>query len=240
MTHGATLFDMIGMSYVRRFTQTAEFSWVTSGIVFAIGVHLSDANIELTRGTRQIGLMLLSWIAVLMTVILSLFLFALLFTGLEPLWATGAGTVILLNAGATMILLINAAFQDGTVNRPLMMRWAIRFSIAPLAIISCLAAYGLWLRINQYGLTPARIIAGIELIIVSVYAAGYAAAAIRRQDCLQFIRPVNIAAAILVTVLLSLLMTPVLSPARLSVADQLARLNIDVVEPDAFDFGYPR
>lgn len=235
---GAYMFDLIGLGYIRRAIFSDEFSWISSGLAFAVAVHLADADIALTRGARQIGLMLLSWLAVLMTMILTAFLVALLFTGLQPLWDTGAGTVLLLNAAATMILLINAAYQDGSIAVSAFMRAVIRFAAAPLIAVCGLAALGLWLRVDQYGLTPARVLAGTELIIVSAYAAGYAVAAVRPGPWMALIKPVNIGVSILVAVLLSALMTPVLSPSRVSVADQISRLDRGVVDPDEFDFGF--
>jgi hypothetical protein len=235
---GAYMFDLIGLDYIRRALFSKEFAWISSGVAFAVAAHLADADIGLTRGARQIGLMLLSWLAVLMTMILTAFLIALFFTGLQPLWDTGAGTVLLLNAAATMILLINAAYQDGSVSTSAFMRGVVRFAAAPLVAVSALAALGLWLRVEQYGLTPARVLAGAELLIVSIYAAGYAVAAIKPGQWMALLRPVNIGAAIVVAALLSALMTPVLAPARVSVADQISRLNRGAVEPDEFDFGF--
>ncbi len=235
---GAWMFDLIGLDFIRRAIFSSVYAWVSSGIAFAIGVHLADADIGLTRGARQIGLMLLSWLAVLMTLILALFLVALIFTGLQPLWDTGNATVLLLNAAATMILLINAAYQDGAVTTSPFMRLTVRFAALPMVGVVFLAGIGLWLRVDQYGLTPARVLAGIELLIVAIYAGGYLAAAARPGDWMAWMAPVNIGAAAVVAILLSALMTPVLSPARISVNDQLARLDSGVVEPDAFDFGF--
>ena len=235
---GAWLFEVIGLGFIRRAIFSSEFSWVSSGVVFAIGTHLADVNIALVRGARQIGLLLLSWLAVLMTVILTAFLAALCFTGLQPLWDTGRATVLLLNAAATMILLINAAYQDGSVATSKFMRLSVRFAALPLLGIILIAAIGLWLRIDQYGLTPARVLAGIELLIVAIYGVGYGVAAVKPGRWMAMLEHVNIGAAIAVAVLLSALMTPILSPARMSVANQVSRLDRGAVEPDAFDFGF--
>lgn len=235
---GAWMFDLIGLGFIRRAIFSSEFGWITSGLVFAVGAHLAGADIGLTRGARQIGLMLLSWLAVLMTAILAAFLIALFFTGLQPLWDTGRATVLLLNAAATMIFLINAAYQDGGVANTAFMRATIRFAAIPLAGIVGLAALGLWLRVDQYGLTPARVLACAELLIVFIYAAGYLFAAVKPRHWMAQLEPVNIGAAIVVAVILAGLMTPVLSPARLSVGNQLSRLESGRVEPDEFDFGF--
>lgn len=235
---GAMMFSLIGLQIVPRAIFSDFFRMVASAVVFALGLHLADADTGLTRGARQIGLALLSWLAILMTFILAAFLAALPFTGLEPLWDTKRATVLLLNAAATMILLVNAAYQAGDPPKNAVMRVVVRFSAIPLASVAALAALGLYLRVDQYGFTPARVLAGAELLIVSVYAAGYLFAALKPGPWLALIRPVNIAAALFVAVVLTALMTPVLDPARVAVADQVSRLNRGGVEPDDFDFGF--
>jgi hypothetical protein len=235
---GATMFRLIGLEIVPRAIFSDFFRSLASTIVFALGLYLTDADTGLTRGARQIGLALLSWLAILMTLILAAFLAALPFTGLEPLWDTKRATVLLLNAAATMILLVNAAYQAGDPPKNALMRAVVRFSAVPLAGVVALAALGLYLRVHQYGFTPARVLAGAELVIVAVYAAGYLFAALKPGPWLALIRPVNIAAALIVAAILTALMTPLLDPARVAVADQVARLHRGVVDPDDFDFGF--
>lgn len=235
---GAALFALIGLSFLEDLLGKDWFSLPLLATAFAASIHLTDADSGLTRGARQIGLMLLSWLSILMTLILTAFLAALPFTGLEPLWDTKRATVLLLNAAATMILLVNAAFQAGEPPRSPVIRAVVRFSAFPLAGVVALAALGLWLRINQYGLTPARVVAGAELLIVAVYAAGYVSASLRPGPWMALIKPVNIGAAAFVAAILFLLMTPVLDPARVSVDNQVSRLLKGKVEPDDFDFGF--
>lgn len=235
---GAWLFNLIGLEVVRETIFSDEFRWISSGAAFALGLHITDAGSVLTRGARQLGLALLSWLSLLMTLILTLFLIALPFTGLEPLWDTKRATVLLLNAGATMILLINAAFQAGDPPASRIMRTVVRFSAVPLLGVVFLAAIGLWLRVDQYGLTPARVLAGVQLFIIMFYAIGYLVAALRTGPWMGLVKPVNIAGALVVAALLSLLMTPVLDPARVSVDNQVARLLNGDVEPDDFDFSF--
>lgn len=235
---GAWLFRLIGLEAVYDAINSDFFRWVASAAAFALGVHLTDADAGLTRGARQVGLALLSWLAILMTLILTAFLGALPFAGLETLWDTKRATVLLLNAAATMILLINAAFQAGDPPKSAIIRSVVRFSAFPLAAIVGLAALGLWLRVNQYGFTPARVLATAELLIVAFYAVGYVAAALKPGAWLSLVRPVNIAAALFVAAILTALMTPIGDPARIAVADQVSRLDRSVVEPDDFDFGF--
>ena len=160
---GAWLFRIIGIHWVFDTVFSPEFAWIATAIAFAFGIHWTDAASDLTRGVRQIGLALLSWLAILMTLILAAFLVSLMFTGLEPLWDTNNATLLLLNAATVMILLINAAFQSGTPPDNRLIQSIVRMSAFPLLGVVCLAALGLWLRVDQYGLTPARVLAGAQL-----------------------------------------------------------------------------
>ncbi len=239
---GASMFNLIGIDAFSELIKTPEFSWIASASTLALGIHWTDEGSVLTRGARQIGLFMLSWLGILLTLIVTAFLVALPFTGLEPLWDTKSATVLLLNVAAGMILLLNAAYQAGDPPTAPLVRRVVRFSTAPLLAIVALAFLGLWLRVNQYGFTPARVLASAELAIVGFHALGYAAAAVRpffiNEPWLAFVKAVNIAGAAFTVVILIGLMTPVLDPARVSVANQIERLNAGRVEPDDFDFGF--
>ena len=235
---GAWLFNLIGVEAFEKLIGSDEFYYPASSAAFALALHWTDAGSGMTRGARAIGLALLSWLAILLTLILTAFLAALPFTGLEPLWDTRRATVLLLNAAATMILLINAAFQAGEPPESRLIRAVVRFSALPLLGIVGLAAIGLSMRVGQYGLTPARVVAGAELLIVALHAVGYVAAAVRPGPWMGFVKPVNILGAAVAATILLLLMTPIADPARLSVDNQVKRLESGKVEPDDFDFGF--
>src|SRR5205085_12120254 len=109
---GAALFSLIG---VKGFEQLLEKRWFllpVTATAFAAAVQLTDVRLALIRGVRTVGLMLLSWLLPLMTLIAAAFLVALPFTGLAPLFATRRAAVTLLAASAGLILLINAAYHE--------------------------------------------------------------------------------------------------------------------------------
>ncbi len=235
---GAWLFNIIGLPFFAEIITKQLFVWIISPIVFVLGVHLTDSGSSLTRGARQLGLTLLSWLAILMTVILIAFVTSLPFTGVEKLFETKNTTLALLSSAAMMVLLINAAFQVGEAPKSSILRAIVRLSTFPLMAILGLAAYGLWLRIAQYGLTPARVIAGAELIILIFYGIGYLFAALKPGEWLVTIKPVNLACAWMVVGTLFMLMIPLGDPARVSVANQVGRLDKGKVDPNAFDFKF--
>ena len=168
------------------------------------------------------------------------FLATLPFTGLAPLWATKRAAALLLTAAAFLIVLANAAYQDGTERPPAALAWAARIAGVLLAPITALAAYAIWLRIDQYGLTPERVY-GIACVVVAAgYAVGYATAALKPGAWMKPLEATNIALAFVVIAVLLALFTPIADPARLSVNDQVARLRAGAVKPEAFDYAFLR
>ena len=243
---GAALFKVIGLSLLENLLRETWFAIPVTFLVFAVAVHLTDVRDGLIRGVRTVALMLLSWLLLVMTVLAAGFLAALPFTGLEALWETGNATSLVLAAAAALIILINTAYQDGRLDNlpPLVLRFAVRVAAVLLTPLVVLAVLGLSLRIGQYGLTPDRIIAAACALVGAAYAAGYGGAALspfwRKGDWMRPLERTNIWTALLTVAVILLLFSPALDPARLSVMDQVARLERGAVTPDKFDYRFLR
>lgn len=236
----AALFKLIGVDAIERLIKHEWFSFPATAVMFAAAVQLTDVRANLVRGVRTVALTLLAWLLPLMTLIAAAFLLTLPFTGLEPLWKTRSATAILLTADAFLILLTNAAYQDGTETTAGVLKWAARLAGGLLVPITVLAAYGLSLRIGQYGLSPDRIVAAACVLVAAGYAVGYATAALRPGTWMRTLEPTNIAMAFVVIGVLLALCTPLADPRRLSVIDQVARLEKGKVKPEAFDYQFLR
>ncbi|TCS13240.1 DUF4153 domain-containing protein [Caulobacter sp. BK020] len=236
----AALFKLIGVEAIDKLIKHEAFAFPATAVMFAAAVQLTDVRANLVRGVRTVALTLLSWLLPLMTLIAAAFLATLPFTGLEPLWRTKSATAILLVADAFLILLTNAAYQDGTERAAVVLKWAARLAGLLLVPITGLAAYGLSLRIGQYGLSPDRIIAAACVLVAAGYALGYAVAAVRPGAWMRTLEATNIAMAFGVIVVLLALFTPLADPRRLSVSDQVARLHAGKASPAAFDYQFLR
>ncbi|MGR4864918.1 DUF4153 domain-containing protein [Caulobacter sp. LARHSG274] len=236
----AALFKLIGVDAIDKLIKHEWFSFPATTVMFAAAVQLTDVRANLVRGVRTVALTLLAWLLPLMALIAAAFLLTLPFTGLEPLWKTKSATAILLVADAFLILLANAAYQDGTETTAAVLRWAARLAGVLLLPITVLAAYGLSLRIGQYGLSPDRVIAAACVLVAAGYAVGYAVAAVRPGPWMKALEATNIAMAFVVIAVLLALFTPVADPRRLSVGDQVARLERGEVKAEAFDYQFLR
>jgi hypothetical protein len=242
---GAALFNVIGLSFLGDLLQEGWFSLPLTGLAFAAAVQLTDVRHGLIRGVRTVVLMLLSWLLLVLTVLVGAFLAALPFTGLTGLWATGSATALVLAATGVLIVLINAAYQDGRPDTrpPPLLRVAVRIAAVLLTPLIVISVWGLWLRIGQHGLTPDRIIAAACAVVGAAYAGGYGYAAVRPfwHKAGTWMRPLertNIATAALQLAVILALFTPLADPSRLSVADQVARLERGAVTPEAFDYAF--
>lgn len=236
----SALFSMIGIEAINTLIEQPWFSWPATAVMFAAAVQLTDVRAGLVRGVRTVSLTLLAWLLPLMVLIAAGFLLTLPFKGLDLLWATKKAAALLLTAAAFLIVLTNAAYQDGTERPPTVLAWAARIAGLLLAPITVLAGYAIWLRVNQYGLTPERVYGGACVVVAAGYAIGYAIGALKPGAWMKPLEATNITLAFVAVAVLLALFTPIADPVRLSVNSQLARLASGKVKPEAFDYDFLR
>ncbi len=241
---GAELFRVIGLTFLGELMRQGWFALPATGLAFAAAVELTDVRDGLIRGVRTVALTLLSWLLLVLTGLVAAFLIALPFTGLEGLWSTGRATSLVLAAAAILIVLINAAYQDGQTAPPRVLQLAARVAAVLLTPMILIAAWGLYLRTGQYGLTPDRIIALACILVGAAHAVGYGYAALStlrsRIRWMQPLERTNLAGAVLALVVILALSTPVADPSRLAVAHQVWRLESGKVAPETFDYAFLR
>jgi len=237
---GTALFHLIGIDYLENLITRASFAIPASTLAFACALHLTDTRAGLVQGMRNLLHMLLAWLLPLATMLILAFILSLPFTGLELLWRTSHGSEIVLSAAAVLVVLINTAYRDGTIVAvPVILRWAGSAAALCLPVLIAISAYGLALRIGQHGWTEARIIAVACAAIGACYAVGYAAGAVVSTRWLKRLEATNVGTAGGI-VLVIVLLTTIADPARLSVIDQIARLETGRIAAAEFDFKYLR
>lgn len=237
---GAQLFKLIGVEAVRELIRNEWFAFPITTTFVALGVHLTDVRSQMTAGARGLILALLSWLLPVLTAFATAFLLTAPFTGLDALWGTRSATGTMLAVCCGLIVLINAVYQDGAQPAPTVLRGSARVAGVVIAPLVGIAAWGLAMRIGQYGLTPARVAAAVILAIAAVYAAGYVAAVVSRGPWMKRVETTNWTAAHLGVAAILLVFSPLLDPARLAVDDQVARLERGAVKAEDFDFEFLR
>jgi hypothetical protein len=247
---GAELFRLIKIDALSQLIQKPWFWIPATSLALICAVHVTDVRVGIVRGMRTLSCTLLAWLLPLMTLIAVCFVAALPFTGLEPLWSTRYASTILLVAAASLIFLVNAAYQDGTRaavadgsdTRPLPppLRWAIAAASLILVPIVVLAAYGISLRVRQYGWSSERVVATACALLAALYAIGYAMTAVRSYVSLSWLEATNVATAFAIPAIILALFTPLADPARIAVADQVGRLKAGTIAPEKFDYLFLR
>jgi Domain of unknown function (DUF4153) len=238
---GAVLFNIIGIKWFGDLIGDKFFAIPASGIAIGAAVHLGDVQTKLLNGFRNLVLSVFSWLLPIIVFIAGLFAISLLFTGLKPLWETKAATFSLLTACMFLVLLINAAYQDGQNIKSQVLQWAIRIGSIETLLFGLIAAYSIGLRVNQYGLTHERVLAIIGVIVASLFGLGYSISILWGKNSDEFmpkIKQINIGMAFVKSVLFFLILTPIADPSRLSVNSQVGRLLAGKIAPDKFDFQF--
>jgi hypothetical protein len=166
---GAGLFKLVDVGYFSRLIEKRGFVIPASTLALAVAIHATDVQPALIRGARSMALALFSWLLPMLAAILLGFLASLPFISLIPLWKTHFATSLLLTAAVLLVLLINSCYQDGAAEqtRSRVKRAAVRGAAFELVPLVGLAAYALWLRIGQYGLTVERIRAAAVIALAA-------------------------------------------------------------------------
>jgi uncharacterized protein DUF4153 len=235
----AALFRLIGISFFADLFTSRPFAYLGTFIVFGYGLALGRESEGVISTLRRITLMIAQALLPLLGLIALLFLAALPFTGLEPLWSTGRATPLVLALLAFLTLFLNGVFEEGREPPayPRLVVRGIELAVLLMPAYAAIALYGTLLRVTQYGLTPDRVYALLFTGLASVYAVGYAVAVLLRQPpWIATLKPVNVGAALLLALLAVLVQLPVLDPLRLSAESQAARLREQRVEAKDFDF----
>jgi hypothetical protein len=236
----AELFHLIGIDLLR---DVLRENWFNAAV---IGAALGGAIGLLRDRDKVLGLLqrvvttVLSVLAPVLALGLLLFVLALPFTGLQPLWEkTTSTTPILIIATVGAFLLANAVIgnsvEEEAKGRVLALSaMGLGIVMAPLAVV---AAISTWLRIDQHGFTPERLWAAIFVLAVLAVSITYAWAVIRgRLAWSDRVRPANVKLALAICALALLLATPLIDFGAISTRDQVARLQSGQVKPEEFDW----
>jgi len=221
------LFQMLGVEFFRKLFTSSPFAIPATTVAVGVGVQLAGSVERLQSALRQQLLALLKWLTPLATLILVLFTVTLVAKSPE-LFAEqrrAISAVWLLWLVAVTVALLNSAYQDGREEAPYP-RWlgnAIRVAAVLLLPVALLAVYALAIRLDRYGITVPRAWGLLVALIALVYAGGYAWSSVRKGPWMGAMGSVNVAVALFTIAMLTVMLTPALSPERLSAASQYRR-----------------
>lgn len=238
------LFALIGIDLIEKLIRDGWFMAMLIGGAFGGAVGLLRDRDTVIETVHRVVRAILSVLAPVLAIGLVLFVVALPFTGLEPLWEkTRSTTPILLVSVLGPVVLANAVIGNRAHEeaRQAILRWAaaaLAIVILPLAAV---AAISTGKRIGQYGFTPDRLWAAVFVTVALAFAGGYLFALLRgRGRWGEALRSANVRLAMAVCLLALFLALPIVSFGAISAHDQLARLERGRVTPDRFDWAAMR
>ena len=238
----ATLFRVIGIEFFSNLFSEDWFLFPVLSLAFGLGVfifrsllHLIDRITEILEGLMRLLLPLVLTVA-------ALFLGTLPFTGLAPLWNTGHGTGLLLALNAIALFFVNGVYQTGahTPYPPIIHR-LLAPGIALLPVVSALALFGMYLRVDQHGWTVERCWGTAVAVLLAMFSVGYAWGVLRRRSLWPLsLARTNTVLGWVVAGLMLAANSPLLDFRRISTASQFARVEAGTLELREFDFYYAR
>ena len=233
-----SLFKMLGIVALNKVFSTDGFIYISTAMVFALGLKMGRDNDRVIGLLRGILLTLCRFLLPLGALIALVFTFALPFTGLEPIWDTGYSTPIMVCLVAVNLFLLNGVVQDGEheIGYPTWLLRMIDLCRLCLPVLVVLAGYSTWLRIEQYGLTPSRLLAMLLVAVMLVHSLAAAwAVVLPQRQWLWRLRVSNPVIALLSVLLLLAIHTPWFSPLQFSAQNQVNRVLSGKSSVETFD-----
>lgn len=237
---GSMLMKSIGLNFVEDLIKKSIFAIPVTGIAFAAACALTLAKTDWIITLRRFCLSVFAWLLPLLLMFSLMWVIALPFTGLAPLFKTGNAAFILLWFIALSVGFANAAYQEGNEAQPYGRRLSrlVEFAWLSLVVLVVIAWLAMKQRISQYGWTEDRVWATFILVLATVYTLGYAYSLRRRRGWLGNIGNTNIATALVMVAGLALMLSPIADARRIAVKSQMNRLLSG--SADSIDYSYLR
>jgi len=234
---GTSLFKSIGID-LEDFIWSKEVTPVIIATLIGAGIGIGREYDSLIFKIRSVFFAIFRVMAYLSAGIVILFTFSLPFS-LDSLFQNRNTSLILLSVVAISILLLNTLIDTSDTDDKLP-PWRNRIFSAQvilLPFLSMLSVYAISIRLLQYGAMPKRIIALTIALLLTCYGLAYLYQLItRKSNWVSGIAIINPPLAGLWVAVLIALASPFLDPVRLSVNNQVTRLQNNVVNPEKFDF----
>ena len=238
---GAALFDILDIEFFSELLRN-EWFWIptlTLAFAFASVIFRKLLNIE-----DNIAFLLQTLIKFLLPVlsVISLgFLATLPFTGLNKLWETGSGSLLVMWLQVLTLFFVNTVYKDDSSVRPyhMLLHRLVFISVALLPVYSVISAYGIYLRVEQHGLTVDRCWGILIWFLLACFSFSYLVGIITKRDnWLEPLSKINIVMGWVVLVSMLAVNSPLLNFQSLSTNSQIARLDADKVTIEKFDYYY--
>lgn len=218
-----TLFGLVGLTLIDDLLDVAIMPWLITGLTLGLALAVVTELSDYVSPFLILRLLRLMLPPVLL--VLAVFLLALPLRGLSGLFGglSAAATLLaMVAAGATLVTSALDQAETEATQSPLMRR-ATQALALMLPLPAGLAAWSIWLRVEQYGWTPGRVFAGVFAGLALCYGLSYALAVLRGGTWMARIRSANVAMALAAMAVAALWLTPLLNADRISAQSQYGR-----------------
>ncbi|MCF6437240.1 DUF4153 domain-containing protein [Pseudoalteromonas sp. MMG022] len=236
----AELFNKINITLFKDIFYEPWFIYPTLSLAHAIGVLKIRRSNKVVSTANQLIQTLSFALLPLLLLLNSVFLVAIAYVGLTALWDNGGSNLVFVLT-ALILVTLNLAFQDSK-QAPKMHRIAYLLILAGIAILPiylAISGYGLWLRVEQYGLSISRLWAIFMWVFLTLYLTCYSISIITNaRNWLDSLATINTRLGLLLIVALFISQSPILNFKQLSAQNQLARIHAGITPVDDIDVYY--
>ncbi|MDC0736692.1 DUF4153 domain-containing protein [Cognatishimia sp. SS12] len=226
------LLGIVGITLIDDLIDQEPVPYVLSGL--ALGLALSVAQDMRAYVSPYLLLRLLRLLMPMVLLVTVVFLLALPLRGLSGLFGDFSAAAVLMGMAVVTITLVTSALDRDDIDA-IANRWMRRVAQAMallLPVLAGLALWAIWLRVADYGWSPARIAATLAALLISGYALLYAIAVLRGARWADHIRTSNIMMAVISFALAALWLSPLLNAEHIASQSQLDRYLAGAVPAD--------
>jgi hypothetical protein len=235
----ASLFDLIGIRFIKDLLDDSWFCWMLGGTAFGAALGLLRERDSLLATLHRLIMIVFAVMAPVLALALGIFLLSFPLTGFNPRSPFADATPILLALAAAAVVFTNAVIGDGNAERSpnRLLQVSALVLIVTVLPLGLLAAYSMGQRIGQYGWTPERMWGVVAVGVTIAYGlTGLWSVMRKRSDFDDLLRPLQTRLAIGLCGLALFLALPLVDFGALSAESQLARLAQAKVAADKFDW----
>ncbi len=229
------LLSIVGLRVIKDLIDIGFVPFVVTGVTLGLALAVVEEMKDYV--SPYLILRLLRLLLPVVLLVMVVFVVALPVQGLSGLFGELSVAATLLAMTAASATLITTAIDQSdaeATQSPLLARSAQVLALI-LPIPAGLAAYSVWLRVDQYGWTPDRVFAALVAVFGLGYGMLYAVAVIRRTGWMERIRQGNIAMAVAAVAAAALWLTPALNAERISAQNLVARYQSGATPVTALD-----
>lgn len=228
------LLRSVGITLLSDLADEPFFLLAFFGLVLGLSAaFLSDTLGQLAGVARMLARALRLLLPVL-AIVFVVFICSALFSGLGKAFGTSAGVTA--SCLATIALVLIAASSAAESRPNVVLRLATQVIAMSFPFLMAIAAYAIWLRIDQYGATPRRLAAAMLVLAAISFTLPACYQILRRRGRLTGLSDTLLGSTLCALVLGLLWPSPLFHAEAISAQSQVSRLLSGHTDPKRYDY----